>query len=79
MADADDTCRSCGAPILWRQSSTNGRPMPLDPEPVDGGHFALTPTEAIYLHFPQGPQYQAHFVSCPAGPEWRGRKRERAG
>ena len=35
-----NTCRSCGAPILWRETHA-GRRMPIDPEPVADGNVVI--------------------------------------
>jgi hypothetical protein len=29
------TCSACEAPLLWAESETTGRPMPLNPKPVE--------------------------------------------
>jgi len=36
------TCRSCGAPVVWAVTP-EGRRMPVDAEPVDGGNVLLSP------------------------------------
>lgn len=37
------TCRSCGRPIVWGVS-TNGRNIPVDPEPRADGNLRLVAT-----------------------------------
>jgi hypothetical protein len=37
-------CRSCGAEIVWAVT-TEGRRMPVDAQPVDGGNLLLTPAD----------------------------------
>ena len=34
-------CARCKAPILWAETERNGKPIPLDPEPVEGGNVTL--------------------------------------
>jgi hypothetical protein len=74
-------CASCGAPVWWA-ISTNGRPMPVDFEPVDGGNIdlawdddarALTATVIPHgqLDMFDRPRYRTHFVSCPHADQWR--------
>lgn len=38
-------CRSCGAPIRWTRT-TQGKTMPIDAEPVEGGNVILTGSES---------------------------------
>ena len=41
MVAAVNTCRSCGAPIIWAISESSGRRMPIDAQPVEGGTILL--------------------------------------
>lgn len=67
----NDTCKSCGKPILWTKS-TNGKAMPIDPDPSPNGNIFLKGGEALVLtkYSVEGqrklgnPLYTAHFVTC---------------
>lgn len=69
-------CRSCGEAILWART-VNGKPMPLDPEPVRGGNVRLEKGTAHVL----GPLeadaeprlYVSHFATCPQAASHRKR------
>jgi hypothetical protein len=71
-------CRSCGAPIRWALT-TNGRRIPLDPDPVEGGNLALADqgtTPIAYYVDPEdepvpGPLYVSHFATCPNAAQHR--------
>lgn len=66
-------CKSCKAEILWAESSLTGRPMPLDPKPVDPGEkvigFAVVDGKAHrYTHVDKAAArlcYVSHFSTCP--------------
>jgi ribulose 1,5-bisphosphate synthetase/thiazole synthase len=61
-----DTCRSCGAAIIWAPSAMTNRLMPLDAIPVDAGTFVLTATgHAAYHPSSTAPRYVSHFATCP--------------
>lgn len=71
MSEQIKTCRSCGAPILWRHTLT-GRPMPIDPEPVEpieGGTYLVLLDGSCRAYLPEidagKPVYRSHFASCP--------------
>jgi hypothetical protein len=75
------TCKWCGAPIRWTET-TAGRRLPIDPEPVAfGGNVVLLDPENQYplaRVLPKddsydGPRFLAHFTSCKRG----GRKVQR--
>ena len=36
-----EVCARCKAPVVWAETAANGKPIPLDPEPVDDGNIAL--------------------------------------
>lgn len=75
-----NTCRSCGAEILWVQMPT-GLLAPVDKEPVPTGNIVLTwptkPRQAIRASVVAGPslldesRYLSHFATCPRGKKWR--------
>lgn len=77
-----ERCRSCNRPIVWANTS-NGKTMPLDPEPSDRGNLVVSLTDNI-LHagVVRGPQrdglraarkplYLSHFTTCPHADNWR--------
>lgn len=78
-----DACRSCEAPIIWA-TTTSGKAMPVDVEPVDVGNVELvlngslaTAPHAV-VHgapplFRDGPLRTSHFATCPDAPAWRQR------
>lgn len=72
-------CRSCGAPVVWAVT-VDGRRMPVDRDPVDGGNVLLapsvepggSPTATVVgkrvqetLFGDNGPRYVSHFATCP--------------
>lgn len=64
-------CRSCGAEIVWAETS-GGRYMPLDPEPRQDGNMIIENGRAIAAGpLDQGERFVAHFVSCPDAAAWR--------
>lgn len=81
-----DTCRSCGAPVIWGVSYT-GRRMIFDAEPAPDGEWYFEPgprpdepraigvgrSGALPL-LGDGRLYRSHFATCPDAEEWR-RKR----
>lgn len=62
------TCKSCGAPIFWAKT-VNGKPMPLDAEPVLDGRIILEGQTAIVVgsaYVRDGTaRYDSHFATCP--------------
>lgn len=73
-------CRSCRARIRW-VSTTHGRSMPIDPDPVPDGNLILTypspgsvlaivvDPNALMLDDP--PRYVSHFSTCPNADQHR--------
>jgi hypothetical protein len=63
-----DTCRSCGAPILW-VFTEGGKRMPVDAKPASG----------LVLDDPESPTptarirrvYTSHFATCPQAAQHR--------
>ncbi|MDE2105017.1 MAG: hypothetical protein KGL39_47705 [Patescibacteria group bacterium] len=53
-----DTCRSCGAPIVWGKTQL-GKPCPYDLDAVTGG-IVMVPRKT-----PGADPRQSHFSSCP--------------
>lgn len=77
-----DTCKSCGADIVWAVTR-KGRRIPLDPEPVQGGNVRIearpgrTMALAVVVNATETGTHRSHFASCPNAA--RHRKRERKG
>jgi hypothetical protein len=80
-------CRSCGAAIVWAVTP-EGRRMPVDADPVDGGNVLLapavepggSPTATVVgkrvqpsLFGDDGPRYVSHFATCPDSAKHRRR------
>lgn len=71
-------CRSCGAPVVWKRTP-KGKPIPLDPNPVDNGNIVVDgntaevvgPLEAIARG--AGQLYVSHFATCPDANHHRNR------
>jgi hypothetical protein len=78
-----ETCRSCPALIIWAVT-VNGKAMPVDAEPVDGGNVALRWTEGkVYAEVlsvtrqatrVRGTLRMSHHATCPQGGAWRKRR-----
>jgi hypothetical protein len=76
-------CRSCGAPMVFVET-TNGRRMPLEPEPSpegtvaideDGYAVATRRGGALPANVPAGaPRYVPHHARCPQGRDWQRRR-----
>ena len=77
------TCRGCGRPVLWVETST-GKRMPLDPETSATGNVVLEqasssegPLGAFRAHVLRrgevwpGDRYVAHFATCPKAEQFR--------
>jgi hypothetical protein len=80
MAD----CRSCGAEIKWARTEKNGKPIPVDPEPVEGGNLelhadddgelvarALCGQEQTLPGMDLPDRYVSHFATCPNADQHR--------
>lgn len=76
-------CRSCGESIIWR-TTPGGKPMPLDPEPVDHGNVIVLDDRRCRVvggaaaedHKREGGElYVSHFATCPNANEHRKRGR----
>jgi hypothetical protein len=66
-------CRSCGAPILWAET-TNGKLMPLDAEPTGKGlvieRSGISKANADAVVFSRD-VYVSHFATCPNAAQHR--------
>lgn len=76
-----DRCRACQAPIVWAQTSSSGRAMPVDAEPSPDGTFALVHTTkgkwiAVHVGKPvqNEERHTSHFAKCPAAASFRKQK-----
>lgn len=84
MVEPEDTCRSCGAPILWVETDSGTR-IPFDAEEtkvlyrkhVGTRHLDYAEgsgSEEIYeKHLLDG--HISHFVTCPDAEDWSGSSR----
>jgi hypothetical protein len=66
-------CRSCGAPLLWAQT-TAGKNMPLDAAPTANGNIELRHGLARYVTPDANattPRYTSHFATCPNAGQHR--------
>ncbi len=74
------TCRSCGAPVLWRKHQRTGKPAPIDAEPNPDGNVVLLGEERYYVLSPkeretwtsrvEGSLHTNHFQTCPQQKLW---------
>lgn len=69
-----ESCRTCGAPIMWVPSFTSGKVMPLDLYPVPDGNVVLIETKdgprakvlgARSVRPAAASFYTTHFSTCP--------------
>ena len=73
-----EECRSCGAEVVWTQT-TKGKAMPVDAEPVSTGNVQLipqadpreSPLAVVVGRRVEGPKYVSHFVTCPQAAQHR--------
>lgn len=68
-------CRTCEAPIVWVESQSTGKPMPMDltPDPkgafvIIGGKARRATDEDKTLH---RPRFTSHFATCPDADQFR--------
>lgn len=83
------SCSSCGADVIWC-TTTKGKSMPVDKEPVDTGNLILEHGAGVPKAIVVGdrgvfdlddngggapaPRYVSHFVTCPNAQEHRGKR-----
>lgn len=65
-----DTCKSCGAKVIWAKNEKSGKPMIFDVEPVDGGQWVVKEGVAYYVkkeNVLDGKMrgHVSHFATCP--------------
>ncbi len=74
----DNTCKSCGSEILWRNTA-KGIPHPIDPIPHEyGGNIVIQGDTCHVLTVAElttlaagTPRYMSHFASCPSANKHR--------
>jgi len=79
-----DTCRSCGAAVVFVTSAKSGKPMILDATPEKrvvlvrrGPMTTLEPYEEGAERVAQVLDvYVDHHATCPAAASWKGRTRK---
>ncbi len=78
-------CRSCNADIVWAVTDKNGKPIPLDPDPVSDGNVIKVGRQAtkhgmsdvvhVLRRFEEPPAntdlYVSHWATCEDADEWR--------
>lgn len=77
---ATDTCKSCGAAIIWARTSA-GKPMPVDAALTRGANVRLrwegsdvrADVVKASLAFGSTDTRMSHFVTCPKADQWRRR------
>lgn len=76
----ESRCTSCSAKILWVNSATSGRPMPLNAEPRANGNIVIIDgvghvigDDLMVSDTYDGPRYVSHFSTCP----WAEKHRKR--
>jgi hypothetical protein len=65
-----NTCRDCGAPVLWLKHVTSGNKAPIHPQPADNGNITINLELGTYaVHSRPGglfhPRYTSHMQTCP--------------
>lgn len=82
-------CRSCMAPVRWREHHRTHRIAPIDAEPVPGGDLVLltggryavgptvVPADEIEARDADGAplRFVSHYATCPEATRWRGKGR----
>ena len=71
MGAETQSCRSCGAPVVFARHERTGKPAPLEPDPA--GRWTI-----VHPHyFEASPnvrpehRYTNHFATCPAAARHR--------
>ncbi len=65
------TCRSCGAPITWAET-TQGKRIPFDGEIV-AVRSAGSPLAGRVIQYVDTEVTKPHFATCPDSKDWRRR------
>ena len=82
-----EPCKTCRAPIVWAQTTTAGKPMPLNPTPSEHGNVNVSivagvpvatvigrPAARAAMRANGMPLYLSHFTDCPHAHDWRTRR-----
>jgi hypothetical protein len=74
-------CKGCGAPIVWGEWESSGRPTPLDPNPNPKGNLALVAGK-VHSYGPEDARlhrdrYMPHHATCPKADDFRPSRRQR--
>lgn len=76
-------CRGCGATIMFVGTTTPGKSMPIDPDPVDDGNIRLDTSGHFTVAHVLGPLelelargegealHKSHFAVCPNADRFR--------
>lgn len=63
------TCSTCRMPVVWG-TTASGKPIPLDPDPVENGNLAVRPGGQVrYMKLSEQPEpgewrAVSHFATC---------------
>ena len=78
-------CRSCGAPIMWLEHVTTGKPAPIDIQAsMDGNirigvipeHYGVLTGQDLADAQERGDElHKSHYATCPQAPAWRAKRR----
>lgn len=75
-ANSRDTCRSCGAKVIWATTDSDKR-MPVDAEPDSAGTLRVSRDAYGQAHVKHDPyafvRHRPHFATCPDSESWRKR------
>lgn len=72
-----DSCRSCGAAIIWGVTNA-GKRMPLDAAPREGGKWLLSGERVVARPRTHVMGHDSPFATCPGAAQHRGRPRSAA-
>ena len=68
-------CRTCEAPIVWVESQSTGKPMPMDLAPDPKGGFVIIGGKARKATADDDrlarERFTSHFATCPDANQWR--------
>ncbi len=84
MANDEERCRSCGAPVVWAYHERTGKPAPLVPD--ESGRWVVYPAgdahpwpgRSIYRLAWAGEEerrWSNHFADCPNADDWRAERK----
>ena len=64
-------CRTCNAPVIWVQSASTGKRMPLNRDPIPGGTYQIDERGFAHVDRSQPTGRISHFATCPNAKTWR--------